>query len=297
LKAIVQVVRGFCMGAADVVPGVSGGTIALVLGIYTQLIDAVREGARALGRFAKLDLRGGIEVLRTVPWGFLIPLLAGIGLAILSLAHTIERLLDEEPVRMAGLFLGLVVGSIVVTLELVKRDRQRMLTLGAAAVVTFLVLGLRSGPAADPSLGFVFVAGAVAICAMILPGVSGSFLLLMLGMYDYVLEAVNDRDLAVLGVFLVGAVLGLALFSSALHWALHQHPDTVMAGLVGLMIGSLRVLWPWPEGTGGTTLGLPRDDVVVPIVAAVIGVVVVIGIAHVASARERRAEVDQAGLV
>jgi putative membrane protein len=285
------------MGAADVVPGVSGGTIALVLGIYTQLIDAVREGARALGRFAKLDLRGGIEVLRTVPWGFLIPLLAGIGLAILSLAHTIERLLDEEPVRMAGLFLGLVVGSIVVTLELVKRDRQRMLTLGAAAVVTFLVLGLRSGPAADPSLGFVFVAGAVAICAMILPGVSGSFLLLMLGMYDYVLEAVNDRDLAVLGVFLVGAVLGLALFSSALHWALHQHPDTVMAGLVGLMIGSLRVLWPWPEGTGGTTLGLPRDDVVVPIVAAVIGVVVVIGIAHVASARERRAEVDQAGLV
>ena len=296
LKIPLQILRGFCMGAADVVPGVSGGTIALVLGIYARLIEAVREGARALGRLAKLDISGALAALRMVDWVFLLPLLAGIGIAILSLSHTIEVLLEEEPVRMAGAFLGLVVGSIVVTARLVKRDRQRYLTLAAAAIVTFLVLGLRSGPADDPALLFVFGAGAIAICAMILPGVSGSFLLLMMGMYDYVLGAVNERDLAVVAVFGVGAVLGLAGFSSVLHWALHSHTDTVMAALVGLMLGSLRVLWPWPEGTAGTSVELPRDDVIVPILLAVAGAALVIVVARIASVLEQRAEVDQAGV-
>ncbi len=296
LKIPLQIIRGFCMGAADVVPGVSGGTVALVLGIYARLIETVRDGSRALGRLVQLDIPGARAALRAVDWMFLIPLLAGIGLAILSLAHTIEVLLDEQPVRMAGAFLGLVVGSIVVTARLVKPDRQRYLTLAGAAIVTFLVLGLRSGPADDPALYLVFGAGAIAICAMILPGVSGSFLLLMMGMYDYVLGAVNERDLVVVIVFGLGCVLGLAGFSSVLHWALHRHTDTVMAALVGLMIGSLRVLWPWPEGTAGTTLELPRDDVGVPILLAVAGAALVIVVARIATVREQRADVDQAGV-
>jgi putative membrane protein len=296
LKIPLQIIRGFCMGAADVVPGVSGGTVALVLGIYARLIETVRDGARALGRLARLDIPGAMAALRAVDWMFLLPLLAGIGIAILSLAHTIEHLLEEQPVRMAGVFLGLVLGSIVVTSRLVKRDRPRYVTLTGAAVVTFLVLGLRSGPADDPALFFVFGAGAIAICAMILPGVSGSFLLLMMGMYDYILGAVNERDLAVIAVFGVGAVLGLAGFSSVLHWALHRHTDTVMAALVGLMIGSLRVLWPWPEGTGGTTVELPRDDVLVPVLLAAAGAAVVIVVAQIATVREQRAAVDQASV-
>ncbi|MGK2949882.1 MAG: DUF368 domain-containing protein [Acidimicrobiales bacterium] len=296
LKIPLQIIRGFCMGAADVVPGVSGGTVALVLGIYARLIEAVRDGARALGRLARLDVPGALAALRAVDWLFLLPLLGGIGIAILSLSHTIERLLDEEPVRMAGAFLGLVLGSIVVTARLVKRDRARYVTLAGAAIVTFLVLGLRSGPADDPALYFVFGAGAIAICAMILPGVSGSFLLLMMGMYDYVLGAVNERDLVVVAVFGVGAVLGLAGFSSVLHWALHRHTDTVMAALVGLMIGSLRVLWPWPEGTAGTSVELPSDDVVVPVLLALAGAGLVIVVAQIAAVREQRAEVDRAGV-
>lgn len=296
LKIPLQVVRGFCMGAADVVPGVSGGTVALVLGIYAELIEAVRDGARALGRLAKLDISGALAALRAVHWSFLLPLLAGIGLAVLSLSHTIERLLDEEPVRMAALFLGLVVGSIVVTARLVRRDRPRLIILVGVAALTFVLLGFRSGPIEEPVLPFVFVAGAIAICAMILPGVSGSFLLLMMGMYDYVLGAVNERDLLVIGVFGVGAVLGLAGFSSLLHWALHEHTDSVMAALVGLMIGSLRVLWPWPEGTAGTSMAMPADDVVVPVLLAIGAAVVVVAISRLASVMEQRAEVDHAGV-
>jgi putative membrane protein len=293
-KVPAQIIRGFCMGAADVVPGVSGGTIALVLGIYTQLIDAVREGAVALGRLLKADVGGAIRALRQVDWLFLIPLLAGIGIAILSLAHTIEVLLEEQPVRMAAVFFGLVVGSLAVTARLVRRDPQRLGILAAVAVVTFVVLGLRSGPVADPALAFVLVAGAIAICAMILPGVSGSFLLLMLGMYDYVLGAVNERDLVVLAVFAVGAVAGLAAFSSLLHWALNRHTDVVLAALVGLMAGSLRVLWPWPDGTDGTSLAAPADDVAVPVLLAVVAAAVVVGISRLATVRQQRVDVVDA---
>jgi putative membrane protein len=293
-KVPAQVVRGFCMGAADVVPGVSGGTIALVLGIYTQLIDTVREGAVALGRLLKADVGGAVRALRQVDWLFLIPLLAGIGIAILSLAHTIEVLLEEQPVRMAAVFFGLVVGSLAVTARLVRRDPQRLGVLTVVAVITFAVLGLRSGPVADPALWFVLVAGAIAICAMILPGVSGSFLLLMLGMYDYVLGAVNERDLAVLAVFAVGAVAGLASFSSLLHWALNRHTDVVLAALVGLMAGSLRVLWPWPDGTDGTSLAAPADDVAVPVLLALVAAAVVVGISRLATVRQQRVDVVDA---
>ncbi|MCB0969734.1 MAG: DUF368 domain-containing protein, partial [Ilumatobacter sp.] len=194
---------------------------------------------------------------KAVDWAFLIPLLVGIGLAVIALSHTIEHLLETQPVRMAAAFFGLVVGSIIVTAQRLKLDATRAATLVGVAVVAFVVLGLRSGPVEDPSLPFVFVAGAIAICAMILPGVSGSFLLLMLGLYDSVLGAVSDLDLAIIAVFGLGAVLGLAGFSTLLHWALHHHHQLVLSGLVGLMLGSLRVLWPWPNGTEGTEMAMP----------------------------------------
>ncbi len=166
-----QVLHGFCMGAADVVPGVSGGTIALVFGIYTKLVDQVRTGARMLGRLAKLDFAGAKEKFGELDFVFLLPLFAGIGLAVVSLASFIQTMLDEQPVRTAAVFFGLVVGSIIVTgRELGKMDAQRWLILVGTGVVAFFVLGLRSGPVSDPSLVFVLAAGSIAICAMILPG-------------------------------------------------------------------------------------------------------------------------------
>ena len=281
-----NVVRGFLMGASDVVPGVSGGTVALVLGIYRRLIASIKEGSGALGHLVKLDLAAARRGLVAIEWRLLVPLLVGILLAIGLLSGIIEHLLEDRPVEMAGLFLGLVAGSVVVAWGLLeRRDLRRWVVLIAVAVLTFVILGLRGGSSeetvsqiAEPALWAFFFSGAIAICAMILPGISGSFLLVTLGMYGPVLGAVNDRDLLTVVVFAAGCVIGLALFSQLLHWLLVEHEPTVMAGLIGLMVGSVRVLWPWPEGLDSTALGGISGPTVVPIVLALIGFVVVVAI-------------------
>jgi putative membrane protein len=293
--------RGFCMGAADIVPGVSGGTVALVFGIYRRLIDSIRLGSSAIGRFVKMDLTGGMERLRQVEWAFLIPLLGGIGLAVVTLSHLIETLLHDHPVQMSALFLGLVAGSAVIAWKLLqRRDGTRAMVLVAAAIITFLLLGLRGGTTedavaqvADPALWIFFGAGAIAICAMILPGVSGSFLLVTMGMYGAVLGSVNERDLLPLALFLLGCVTGLGWFSQVLHWALENYYDTVMAVLVGLMIGSVRVLWPWPDGVESTELGAPTAPIVGPILLALLGLVVVLAVQYVSERLENRTTGDE----
>lgn len=290
------------MGAADIVPGVSGGTVALVFGIYEQLLDNIRRGARALGSIVRLDPTGFTAHLRSVEWPFLVPLLTGIGLALLALSAVIERLLFERPEEMAGLFLGLVLGSVVVAWRLLHEATNvaDITAMAAVAVATFALLGLQSGPIAEPSLPAYFGAGAIAICAMILPGISGSFLLLMMGMYAAVLGAVHDRDLVVIAVFGLGATLGLALFSSALGYLLDHYHDPVLGALIGLMIGSIRVLWPWPNGVGiiseeagesipGTSLELPTsDNWLWPTVLAVGAFVVVAALGRLAPSVDHR---------
>ncbi|NNE73688.1 MAG: DUF368 domain-containing protein [Acidimicrobiales bacterium] len=246
-----QLIRGFVMGAADVVPGVSGGTVALVLGIYERWIGAIKDGAHALGRLVKGDVSGFIERMKAIDWAFLIPLIAGVGIAFAGLAGPIETALKDYPEEMAGLFLGLIVASIWIAWKLVgRKDPARIAITVGVGIALFYLLGFSSAPAADPSKLAFFGAGAVAICAMVLPGISGSFILLMLGMYAAVLGVVHDRAVDDIAVFGVGAVLGLSLFSSVLSWLLEHHRDTVMAALVGLMLGSIRVLWPWPNGVG-----------------------------------------------
>ena len=272
---LINVLRGFLMGSADVVPGVSGGTIALVLGIYERLIHAIRTGAGALGALARGRFTEALQRIKAVEWRFLIPLLAGVALAIVSLASLIKHFLDEEPINTSAVFFGLVAASIVVAWPLVNRwTRARFAILAGAAVVVFLVLGLRSEELTDPATLLYFGAGALAIVAMILPGVSGSFILLMLGMYEVVIDAVTERDLAVIAVFGLGAVIGLALFSTLLDRMLRDHHDTVMAALIGLMVGSLRVLWPWPNGTDTANLASPTDPLL-PVLLAVTGFAVV----------------------
>lgn len=270
---MIQFIRGFLMGTADVVPGVSGGTVALIVGIYPRLVSNVRTGARALGNFARLRFGEGFGRLREVEWGFLLPLLGGIAAALISLARVIEHLLEDHPVEMSALFFGLVFASVFVAWRMVGEwTRARVAVFFVVAVVAFAALGLRSGNAESPAAWLFFVAGAIAICAMILPGVSGSFLLLMMGMYESVLGAVNDREFALLGVFIVGAVIGLALFSSVLHLALDRYHDLVMAAITGLLLGSLRVLWPWPNGIDGPELSGPlADQFVAPVLLAVVG--------------------------
>lgn len=288
-RILAQIARGFAMGASDVVPGVSGGTVALVLGIYEGLIGNISTGSKALGRLVKGDIKGFIDGLKAVDWLFLIPLAVGLGAAIIVLSGIIEAALHDHPEAMAGLFFGLVIGSIVVARSLLKNPttEHAVVALSVGAVLFFL-LGFQSGPIADPGAIILIGSGALASCALILPGISGSFILLMIGMYTVVLNAVDERIISEIALVGIGAIIGLALFSSFLTYVLDNFHDRVMAILIGLMIGSLRVLWPWPNGVGiiepeeviaGTGLELPNGaPAVLPVVLAVvsaIGVVII----------------------
>lgn len=283
---------GLLMGAADVVPGVSGGTVALVLGIYQRLIGAVRDAVKTLVQPAKGDLSGFRRGLKSLDFVFLGPLGIGIVLAVGSLAGPIETQLHDNPEEMAGLFFGLVASSIVVALRLINHPKsQHYLTMAAVGVVVFALLGYQSGPVGDPAPLILLGAGALAVCAMILPGISGSFVLLMIGMYSAVIGAVSDRDFADILFVAAGAAVGLALFSSALGWVMDRYKDLVTAAMIGLMIGSLRVLWPWPNGVGvisdeqtevidGTGLAWPASgDLPAPVILAVVAGLVVLGLA------------------
>jgi len=269
------------MGAADIVPGVSGGTVALVLGIYERLIHNVHTGAQALRALVTGDTTGFRAKLRDVEWLWLLSLLGGILVAIAALSSVLETLLHDHPVRMSALFFGLVVGSLTIAWRLIRSVGAVEITaIVGVALALFLVLGLKSDTeVADGAAEVVtqpwwvfFLSGALAICAMILPGISGSFILVLIGMYTEVIGAVNDRDLVALGATAAGCVVGLALFSSALTWALAHHHDLVIAS----MVGSLRVLWPWPGGTNTTDLAWPAGDVWVPILLALAGLAVVV---------------------
>lgn len=276
------------MGTADLVPGVSGGTIALVLGIYERLVSSIREGSSALGSILKGDIAKFKGHLGRVEWIFLLPLLGGILLAVVVLASFIEHQLEERPTVIAGVFLGLVLGSVVIAWRLIRYPEKRHVAIAAAvAVALFLALGLgESETGSDPSLLAFFGAGALAICAMILPGISGSLILLMLGMYSPVLGAVADRDFFTVGVVALGALVGLALFSQVLHWALERHHDNVLSALIGLMAGSTRILWPWPEGVESPELAAPGDDWAVVLASAVVGAAAVYLISRLANNKE-----------
>jgi putative membrane protein len=275
---------GFLMGAADLVPGVSGGTIALVIGIYERLVASIREGSLALGSLLKADGKAFREHFTRVEWELLIPLLAGILIAVVTLSQLLEHQLETNPTIMAGAFLGLVVGSVVIAWRLIRNPEPRHFAIALiVGLALFLLLGLgQESSIADPSLLAYLGAGALAICAMILPGISGSLILLLIGMYSAVLGAVNDRDFVSIGVFVIGAVVGLAIFSQVLYWALRNHHDVVLAALVGLMIGSIRVLWPWPGGVDSSGLSGPEGDVLQVTVAALIGLGFVFVVARLA---------------
>jgi len=287
-NAIRVFASGFLMGSADVVPGVSGGTIALVLGIYERLIGSIRSASSGIGSALRGDRAEARSHFIQVEWGFVFTLLLGILTAILTLAHFIEVQLEERPVVLAAAFFGLVVGSVIIASSLFKSRRPVHLALGLiVGILVFLLLGLGSeGGASDPGGWVYFGSGALAICAMILPGISGSLILVLIGMYDSVLAAVNDRDLVAVGVFALGAIVGLALFSQLLDRALKRAHDLVLAALIGLMAGSLRIVWPWPDGVDSSALAAPSDQLWQSAAAAAIGAAFVVVVALLARPSE-----------
>ena len=235
--------RGMLMGAADIVPGVSGGTMAFITGIYDTLLGSIRSvDVEFVRRLLKLDISGAWE---HVNGGFLLALLLGIATSIFSLARLISWVLHNYPVPLWAFFFGLILASALVLLRQVEQwnaGRALSLLVGvsiALAIALSPVVNLGGGIAG------VFLAGFLAICAMILPGISGSFILVLLGMYGTVLVAVKSLDLVFLGIFVIGAGCGLMCFSRLLYWLLHRYHQGTMALLTGFQFGSLAVVWPW----------------------------------------------------
>ncbi len=277
-----QVLRGLAMGSVELVPGVSSGTVALVLGIYERLVHAISTAASAAGSLLRGRPRETARHLAAFPWGWVLTLLVGIAVGVLVLAGPLERLLLDHPQAMAGLFFGLIVGAVVACRRMLRRPTAAVGFAAAfAAVVFFLVLGLQTAggdvveDVSRPLWAF-FLSGAVAVCAMILPGVSGSFILVLLGMYAQMLGALNERNLPVIAVFLLGCAIGLASFAKVLDWLLAHHHDLVLGALIGLMLGSLRLLWPWPHGLDSPEIGAPSGTVAAPVLLAVAGFALVV---------------------
>jgi len=248
--------RGLAMGAADVVPGVSGGTIAFITGIYQELLDSLsRIGPHTV---TVLFRQGVAAAWRQINGTFLLALFSGVLISIFSLARLISFLLEQYPIVVWGFFFGLILASVVPIVRRVpKWSWQCWAALILGVVLAALISEMRPREiAATPYT--LFFSGALAICAMILPGISGSFILLMIGIYPKVILAVHDLQFSALAWFGAGAVTGLLLFSRLLSWLMHRFPSVTLTFLVGILIGSLNIVWPWKLTAPGA--GSPGED-------------------------------------
>lgn len=245
LKYVTVVFKGMCMGAADVIPGVSGGTIAFLMGIYRELIDSIQSVSSS--NF-KLLLKGKvIEFWKAINGTFLLSIFIGILISIFSLARLVKYLLEYHPIPLWSFFFGLILASAIVVLrQLDKWNVKNILSL-LMGIVAAAYICLVSPSQTPDAYWFVFISGAIAICAMILPGISGSFILLLLGKYQFIMTAVTELNIPVLLVFAVGAVMGILSFSHLLSWLLKKYYMQTIALLSGFMIGSLIKVWPWKE--------------------------------------------------
>jgi len=248
---------GAAMGVVELVPGFSGSTVALATGLYERVIANVRQGARVVSRLLKGRPGEAWTALLAIEWLFVVALLGTMVVTALVVANALGALLTDHPAEMSAVFLGLVLAAAILAARQLERPRPRhAVGIVAAAAVTFVVLGFRPGGIEDPSLFLLGVGAAFAACAWLLPGVSGAFLLLVIGLYEPFVGAVGNRDLAALATIALGVVTGMAAFGTALDWLLRNHRDAVLAVSVGLMLGSVRVLWPWPSdaGVGGSSV-------------------------------------------
>ncbi|MTE23354.1 DUF368 domain-containing protein [Microbacterium sp. ZXX196] len=303
-RSPLDALRGFLIGLAELVPGVSGGTVALVTGVYERALAS----AHAIGRAGKAlvfgpdRIRSAKRAAAGIDGWLLVPLLVGMAIAVLFAAGVVEELVSAHPENARGLFFGLVAASLVVPFQLLPRARGGaarragdVALVAVPAVVAFFLVGFASnGAIDDPPMWFVFVAAAIAVCALVVPGVSGSFFLLAVGLYSPTLQAVDERALGYIAVFAAGALVGLATVVQVITVLLNRFRRGTLLVMAGLMLGSLRALWPWQGGAGGSdghgTLLAPTDPLG-PVLFAILGAAVVlalIAVEHVALRRAAR---------
>ncbi len=251
LKYLTVGVKGACMGAADVIPGVSGGTIAFIMGIYDEFVGSI---ARIDATAIKMLFSGHIrDFWKHINGTFLLSLVLGIGVSVVALAGLMQTLLTNYPIQTWAFFFGLIVASSIFILRGISDWRMRDFGFLALGLLLGVVVCTLSPTQTPDDLWFIFLSGALAICAMILPGISGSFILLILGKYQYIMGVITNvvsgvdmgHNLLILGVFMVGAVVGILGFSKFLHWLLARWHRTTLIVLAGFIIGSLVKVWPW----------------------------------------------------
>ncbi len=271
-----NLLRGALIGVVETVPGVSGGTVALVTGIYDELIEVGHRITAAARRLVTGPerLAGAREQLRGVNWLLVLPLLVGMAAAVLTIAGPIAGLVEDHPETMRALFLGLVAGSVLVPVRLSGGAwRGAELGLFALGAVGGLLLTSLPSTSLEPSPWVVAPAAAIAVCALVLPGVSGSFLLLSVGLYQPTLEAVDQRDLGYVAWFGLWALVGLVVIVKLMRILLTRHHRGTMVVLAGVMIGALRSLWPWQDASGA--LQRPGADWPMMLLLALVGVAAV----------------------
>lgn len=235
--------KGVAMGAADIVPGVSGGSIAFITGIYGELLDSINsfnaENLKLLLKFKFLDF------YKAVNGSFLLSLLLGIMTSIFSMSSLITYLMSDHPIPLWSFFCGLIlISAFLILKDITRWHLGVILALLAGTLIAYFITELPPTGTPD-ALWFTFVSGAIAICAMILPGISGSFILLIMGQYEPILEAVNNREILTLAVFALGCVVGILSFSRVVSWLLRKYHALTIGLLAGFMLGSVNELWPW----------------------------------------------------
>ena len=239
--------KGIAMGAADVVPGVSGGTIAFISGIYEELIDSIKSINL---KSAQILFKEGVGAFwKAINGWFLLALVTGIGISVISLAKILKYLLETHPIAIWSFFFGLIVASaIFIGKTVTKWNIGSIISLIVGTIIAYLITIITPAEA-NESYWFIFLSGSIAICAMILPGISGSFILVLLGMYKFVIEAVSEFNLVIIAIFGSGTVVGILAFSNVLSWLLKKYHNQTIALLAGFMIGSLNKVWPWKQVT------------------------------------------------
>jgi len=249
INSSLNFLRGVLIGIAEVIPGVSGGTLALITGIYSRLLNNIDLLFKSLRNIWHPKIMA--RALTALEWKFLLPVFIGMAIALITTASFMEGLLESNPIELRAVFAGLVAAGIYIPYKMsvkVNGDnwglRDYLLAL-IGALAAFFLTGLPQGEVSNPGPILIFFSAAIAICALVLPGISGSFLLLTIGMYTPTIGALNNRDLQYLLIFALGALLGLASFVSLLKFLLNQRARPTLVLLAGLMLGSLRALWPW----------------------------------------------------
>lgn len=294
--------KGMGMGAADVVPGVSGGTIAFISGIYEELLTSISNVN--FGLLKTLKKEGFKVAWKQLNGAFLASLFLGIFMSIVSLAKTIKYLLENEPVLLWSFFFGLVVASIIFIGKQVENWNYKFLFLAMFGVAFGYIITIASSTTlTEINYLFLVFAGAIASCAMILPGISGSYILLLMGVYPIVMTAITHRDVTIISAIGIGVILGLLLFSRLLKWLFKKYKNQMLVLLTGLMLGSLNKVWPWKTtistylNSHGETKPLLEQSIspfsfngdpqlIMSIVLAIIGFLLIIGMERVAQLKK-----------